>query len=89
MRYAFDHAKNAANAAKHGVLFEAAEEFEWETALVAVDSRREYGEPRLTAAGLIGDRLHVMVFSLRDTAVRIISLRRANSREVRRYVDHE
>ncbi|TCP10798.1 ribonuclease toxin BrnT of type II toxin-antitoxin system [Simplicispira metamorpha] len=35
--------------------------------------------------GLIGDRLYVMVFALRETAVRIISLRKANSREVKRY----
>lgn len=85
MRYTFDPAKQASNAAKHGVMFSAADEFEWETAVVLVDSRNQYGESRLTASGLIGDRLYVMVFSLRDTEVRIISLRRANSREVRRY----
>ena len=38
--------------------------------------------------GLIGERVHVMVFNLRETSVRIISLRRANSREVRRYASH-
>ena len=36
--------------------------------------------------GLIGARLYVLVFTLRETAVRIISLRKANSREVKRYV---
>lgn len=88
MRYSFDPAKLAANVAKHGVWFAAAEEFEWESALVAVDSRKAYAETRFTAVGLVGDRLHVMVFNLRDTTVRLISLRRANSREVKRYVDH-
>lgn len=88
MRYTFDAAKQAANVAKHGVFFAAAQEFEWETALVAVDSRHTYGETRFTAVGLIGERVHVMVFSLRETSVRIISLRRANSREVRRYASH-
>lgn len=88
MRYTFDLAKQAANVAKHGVFFAAAQEFEWETALVAVDDRHGYGETRFTAVGLIGERVHVMVFNLRETSVRIIGLRRANSREVRRYARH-
>lgn len=88
MNYAYDPAKQATNAAKHGVMFWIADDFEWETALIDVDSRRAYGEPRLVAIGLIGDRVHVMVFSLRETSIRLISLRKANSREVQRYVDH-
>lgn len=73
MRYTFDPAKQAANVAKHGVFFSAAEDFEWETALVQVDDRRSYGEIRFTAVGVIGDRVHVLVFNLRETEVRIIS----------------
>lgn len=87
MRYTFDPKKNATNVEKHGVFFSAADDFEWETALIHVDSRKSYGEPRLEAVGLIGDRVHVLVFSLRSTTVRLISLRKANSREVRKYVD--
>ena len=86
MRCDFDHAKQAANVAKHGVWFSAAEDFEWETAQIGVDSRKSYGESRLSAIGLIGTRLFVRTFTLRETAVRIISLRKANQREVRRYV---
>lgn len=86
MRYEFDPAKQATNVAKHGVWFSTADDFEWETAQVAVDGRQGYGEPRLIAAGLIGSRLHVLTFTLRENAVRIISLRKANQREVRRYV---
>lgn len=87
MRYENDPAKLAANVRKHGVWFEEAEEFEWETALVVVDTRKAYGEPRLLATGYIGNRLHLMAFTLRESVVRIISLRRANSREVRRYAE--
>ncbi len=54
--YAFDPTKLAASVAKHGVWFSAADEFEWESALVVVDSRKSYGEPRLRALGLIGER---------------------------------
>jgi uncharacterized DUF497 family protein len=85
MRFSFDPAKQAANAAKHGLMFSVVEGFEWETAVIEVDSRRTYGEPRLVAVGLIEDRVHVVVFSLRDTTVRLIGVRKANSREVKRY----
>ncbi|MBB4842238.1 uncharacterized DUF497 family protein [Paucibacter oligotrophus] len=86
MRYAFDPAKQAANVAKHGIWFGAAEDFEWETAQIEVDGRKNYAETRLNATGLIGTRLFVLTFTLRETAVRLISLRKANQREVHRYV---
>ena len=40
---------------------------------------------RFVATGFIGRRLHVAVFTERGDRVRVISLRRANSREARRY----
>jgi uncharacterized DUF497 family protein len=87
VRYAFDPAKQAANVAKHGVFFEAARSFEWQSAWVQVDARKNYGETRFTALGLMGEHVHVMVFNLRETSVRIISLRRANRREASRYAE--
>ena len=75
MRCEFDPAKQAANAAKHGVWFSAAEDFEWETAQIEVDGRESYGRSRLSATALIGIRLLVLLFALRESAVRIISLR--------------
>ncbi len=86
MRFEFDPEKLAINVGKHGVWFAQAEGFEWETALVRCDARRSYGETRFEATGLIGSRLFVLVFTLRETAVRIISLRKANTREIKRYV---
>ena len=86
MRYTHDPQKLAINVAKHQVWFHEADGFEWETAIIKADSRHQYGEARLEAMGLIGARLYVLVFTLRETAVRIISLRKANFREVKRYV---
>ena len=86
MRYTHDPQKLAINVAKHQVWFHEADGFEWETAIIKADSRHQYGEARLEAMGLIGAGLYVLVFTLRETAVRIISLRKANSREVKRYV---
>lgn len=85
MRLTFDPAKAAANLAKHGVAFSAVEAFEWDEALVRADVRFDYPEPRFLALGLIGSRLHALVFSVERRAVRIISLRKASNREIDRY----
>ena len=80
---AWDDAKRRANLVKHGVDFAAVAAFDWESALVYPDNR--HGEPRWVATGYIGSRLHVVVYAMRGTRRRIVSLRKANAREVRRY----
>jgi len=90
LRYEHDPKKLAANVAGHGVWFHEADDFDWKSAVVNLDSRRARSESRLAAVGYIGDRLHVMVFTLSVNVVRIISLRnlrRANRREVKRYAE--
>ena len=81
----WDEAKRAANLAKHGVDFAEAEGFEWSAALVRADLRTDYGEVRLVAMAPIGDRLHVLAFTIRRRSLRIISLRRASAKELQRY----
>lgn len=81
----FDPTKEAANFAKHGVSLALAARLEWETALTWFDTRYEYGEPRQCGLGYIGLRLYVVVFLDQPAARRIISLRKANLREVQRY----
>jgi uncharacterized DUF497 family protein len=49
------------------------------------DTRRDYGERRMIAFGMIGDRLRVCVYTQRGEVYRIISLRKANRKEVRRW----
>jgi uncharacterized DUF497 family protein len=87
MHYEFDPTKDEGNLGKHGVSLTEADGFEWEAAVVREDTRKQYAERRFEAKGYIGDRLHVMVFCLRDDAVRIISLRKANPREVKSYAE--
>ena len=53
--------------------------------LIWEDTRKDYGECRLCALGFIGERLHNVVFTIRDNIYWIISLRKANKREVKRY----
>lgn len=85
MRYTYDPKKLAANVASHQVWFHEAEGLEWETASIEADTRKRYAETRFVAIGYIGLRLYVLVYTLRETAVCIISLRKANTREMKRY----
>jgi uncharacterized protein len=76
MRFTFDPAKNERNVAERGLSFALVEELEWETAVIRVDARRDYGETRLRVFGLLRGRLHVAVISPRPGGeVRVISLR--------------
>ena len=85
MEYEWDDDKQQINQAKHGVDFQVVLEFEWDTALETVDDRRDYEEQRWVALGLIKERLHVLVYTIRMENIRVISLRKANSREVQYY----
>ena len=55
MKIEFDPAKNARNIAEREIPFERAEDFEWETAVIVRDSRRDYKETRFRAMGMIGE----------------------------------
>jgi len=85
MQYQWDERKNVANMEKHGVDFTLAEKFCWDTAMETIDDRADYGEKRWVALGLIGDRVYVMIYTLRGDNIRIISLRKANKREAEHY----
>lgn len=85
MEITYDSAKDARNTLKHGVSLADAARFEWGAAMIREDTRKPYAERRFQAVGYIGLRLYVMIYCLRADAVRIISLRRANLREVRHY----
>ncbi len=81
----FDPQKSETNAEERGLPFSMAEEFDFSTAHYQIDDRRDYGEVRIRALGLIGDRVHSLVFTETATGIRVISLRKANQREVKRY----
>ena len=87
MKISFDSAKDKSNVAKHGVSLAEAENSEWDDCLAGPDVRRSYGEARLVAIGYIGLRLYVVVYVDRGAIRRIISLRKANKREEKRYAE--
>jgi uncharacterized DUF497 family protein len=86
VRIVFDPEKDATNLSKHGVSLAAAAELDWDAALAWIDDRADYGEQRIVALAPMGDRLFFVVFVDRVEARRVISLRRANRREVSHYV---
>ncbi|MDO9046470.1 MAG: BrnT family toxin [Methylobacter sp.] len=83
MNIEFDSAKNEKNIIERGISFELA------TAKIWPDARQDYGEERFIALGYIGGRLYSMVFTVRGDVLRIISLRKANKREVKGYEQQE
>lgn len=85
MRIEFDAGKDAKNQIKHGVSLALAADLDWQNAVVWVDRRFEYGETRVIALAPKEAVLYYMVFVERGSLYRIISLRRANRREVKYY----
>lgn len=82
MRLDWDDRKGALNLAKHGCDFADAVEIFQGNHLEIRDERRDYGEPRFIVMGYIKNRAMVAVYTCRGTGtIRIISLRKANSRE--------
>lgn len=83
MAYEWDDVKRRSNLAKHGVDFVDVARFDFAGAVSEVEERE--GEVRYVATGCIGDRLHKLVYVIRGDNLRVISLRKANSRERKDY----
>lgn len=79
--YDWDPDKAAINTEKHGVRFDEVYGFNWAGAIEAEDTRYDYGEVRMQALGMIGDRAYVLVYTRRGDTLRVISLRKANRKE--------
>lgn len=86
MQYEWDEQKRRVNLEKHGEDFGDAVLLDWSRAHIIPDTRHDYGEPRYAAFVPRNDaRLMCLVFSPRGRNMRIISYRKANSREIRNY----
>ena len=81
----FDPKKSETNKNTHRLPFDMVHNFDWETARYAEDDRKSCPERRFVALGFLEERLHVICFTPIEGGVRIISFRKANTREIRRY----
>ncbi|WP_082880895.1 BrnT family toxin [Methylomonas sp. DH-1] len=85
MQITFDPEKDRINQQKHGLSLADAEKLEWSELFFWSDDRFDYGEPRVIGYAPIGQRLYCVVYVDRGDVRRIISLRKANPREVKFY----
>ena len=85
MKIEYDAAKNQKNIEGRSLSFDEVAEFDFETAVIINDTRKDYPEPRYVATGYLKGRLHVLCFTPADDGIRVISFRKANKRKVRRY----
>ncbi|MCL2830858.1 MAG: BrnT family toxin [Betaproteobacteria bacterium] len=89
MKIEFDPAKNAANIRDRGLSFERAADFDFDSAWIRQDTRKSYPEVRFAALGFLDGQVHSLVFVETDSGIRVISFRKANSREVKRYYEQK
>jgi uncharacterized protein len=84
----FDQAKRDKTLAERGLDFRSAKEVFERAHLTRSDDRRGYGEPRFITAGWLDERIVVIVWTPRGRARRVISMRKANEREIKALSPH-
>lgn len=83
----WDEAKRQITLAERGLDFADAALIDWDAALTIEDLRKPYPEARYITFAAIKGRLCVVAWCWRRTAIRVISLRKANAREEKRYAE--
>lgn len=88
MRFTFDPDKDKLNLGNHGLSLSLAEKLIWDEAYVWVDPRYPYDELRMIGLVPEGNTLYYVAFVDRGGVRRTISLRLAERREVKKYVEN-
>ena len=83
--YDWDDDKNAQNKADRQLDFKDAELVFDGPTFTFEDSRFDYGEPRFITFGLLAGRMVVIAHTPRNDKTRIISMRKGNAREQKKY----
>jgi uncharacterized DUF497 family protein len=81
--FEFGPVEDGVNIAKHGVSWILSVALIENVVGEIADDRRDYGELRRNAFGMVNGRFFVCAYTMRGNAVRIISVRKANRREQR------
>ena len=85
MQWVFDPAKDESNITTHGISLCEAKLLEWDVSLSWIDIRKDYGEVRYVSLVPMKHRLYCVVYDDIKLSRRIISLRKANLREIDKY----
>jgi uncharacterized protein len=83
VEFEFDPEKDATNRAKHGVSLTFGAVVLENCIGEVIDDRRDYGEVRINAFGLVANRLFVCTYTMREDTYRLISVRKASRQEQR------
>lgn len=82
MKITYDMKKSQVNIESRGLPFDLVSLLDWKNAIIEQDDRQDYGEVRMRAFCPNSEgRLFIVVFTIRDNMMRIISFRKANKRE--------
>ncbi len=85
MIFSYDPNKNKRNIELRALSFDRVADLDWDNAWMYEDERNEYNEIRFIAYSMLDKRLHFVCFTETKDGIRIISFRKANSREVKLY----
>ena len=85
MQFSCDPNKSRANYFKHGIVLEFAQYLDWTKGVVWQDARYNYNEVRMSGLVPLEGIVYSVVYVLRAESTRMISLRKANKREAKRY----
>ena len=86
MRFEWDENKNRINQIKHSVdFYDAIEIFKDDKRIEIIDQRKDYGEIRYQAIGLVDNEIMHTVYTIRNENHRIISARRGSKNERKNY----
>jgi len=85
MSFSYDPNKNKRNIELRDLNFDRVADLDWKNAWIYEDKRNEYNEIRFIAYSMLDKRLHFVCFTETKDGIRIISFRKANNREVKRY----
>jgi hypothetical protein len=83
VKITYDPVKNEWSIRERGLSFDRAAEFDFETATMWDEERK--GEVRRVAAGYLDKWLHILCYRAHSDGLRVISFRKANDREARKY----
>jgi uncharacterized DUF497 family protein len=82
----FDPSKDAANRKKHGVSLAEGDGVLSDPLALTIEDSSSQGEQRFISVGMnLFGQLRVVVYALRDEEARIISVRKAEPKEIRAY----
>jgi uncharacterized DUF497 family protein len=87
MKITFDPVKDQSNIAKHGLSLAAFELLDLTRAVFQEDKRQPYGEQRIQVLAPLDERLCTAVFTPRNGVWRVISVRKSNRRERKKYAE--